>query len=153
MGKSYHSEIVSAVFVALLFLSDRLSKLLVQKFLAYKPSVEIFPFFSLTYAENTGAAFSVLQNRNTFFIVVSLILIIILSALRRRISAHGPAAGWGVIMVLGGALGNLYDRLALGFVVDFLDFRVWPVFNLADSFISAGVALMAWGMRKKDSNR
>lgn len=153
MGKSYHREIASAGFVALLFLSDRLSKLLALKFLSAGPSVEIFPFFHLTYAENTGAAFSILQNCNTFFIVVSLILITVLSVLRRGISSHGAAAAWGVIMVMGGALGNLYDRLVFGFVIDFLDFRVWPVFNLADSFISVGVCLMAWGMRNRGGIR
>lgn len=139
-------------FVPVLFLLDRLSKLLVQKFLMYKLSVKVFPFFYLTYVENTGAAFGVLENQNAFFTIVSIVLIVVLLVVRRRISASGPALKWGILMVISGALGNLYDRLTLGCVVDFLDFRIWPVFNFADSFISVGAGLMAWGMygRRRD---
>ena len=60
----------------------------------------------------------------------------------------GPACcqRYGMILVLGGALGNLIDRIRLGYVVDFVDLRVWPVFNLADSAITIGIALLVWGM-------
>ena len=146
---STRQAVVYVLFVPALFLLDRLSKLLVQKFLTYELPVEVFPFFYLTYVRNTGAAFGVLENQNTFFIVVSIILIAFLLVIRRRLSASGAAVKWGMLMVIGGALGNLYDRLTLDGVVDFLDFRIWPVFNFADSFISVGAGLMAWGMYKK----
>lgn len=148
-GMSTRHAVVYVLFVPALFFLDRLSKLLVQKFLMYNLPVKVFPFFYLTYVENTGAAFGVLENQNTFFIAVSIVLIVFLLVMRRRISASGWCLRWGILMVISGALGNLYDRLTLGCVVDFLDFRIWPVFNFADSFISVGAAFMAWGMYKK----
>ena len=79
-------------------------------------------------------------------------LVAVLLFVRRRIQAHGRAASAGLALVLGGALGNLYDRLAYGFVVDFFDFSFFPaVFNVADSAITAGAVLMAWGMRDDKS--
>ncbi len=145
-GISVRHAAVYVLFVPALFFLDRLSKLFVQKFLMYELPVRVFPFFHLTYVENTGAAFGMFADQNTFFIVVSIVLITALLVIRRRLSASGPALKWGILMVIGGALGNLYDRLTLGCVVDFLDFRIWPVFNFADSFISVGTGLMAWGM-------
>lgn len=133
------------------FLLDRASKVWALKAL-YLKTVKVLPFFRLTYAENTGVAFGMFRDSNLFFLVFSSGLVAVLLYLRRRIQAHGPAATAGLALVLGGALGNLYDRIAYGFVVDYFDFSFFPaVFNVADSAITVGAALMALGM--KDEKR
>lgn len=116
----------------------------------YMKSVQALPFLRLTYAENTGVSFGLFRDRNLFFLVFSACLVAGLLLVRRRIQAHGPAAAAGLALVLGGALGNLYDRIAYGFVVDFVDLSFFPaVFNAADSAITVGAVLMAWGMRER----
>jgi signal peptidase II len=114
-------------------------------------SREVAPFFNLVLAHNTGAAFSFLAGaggwqRWLFAAVTIAISIGLVVGLRR----HGdkPLMAGAFALVLGGALGNLYDRLTLGYVVDFLDFH-WarahfPAFNVADSAITIGVAMLLW---------
>ena len=88
------------------------------------------------------------RDKNAFFLVFSAVLVAVLLLLRRRIQAHGAAAAAGFALVLGGALGNLYDRISYGFVVDFFDFSFFPaVFNVADSAITCGAVLLALGMK------
>ncbi|MFA6433353.1 MAG: signal peptidase II [Elusimicrobiales bacterium] len=135
-----------ALILAVFFL-DRLSKTLVLKYL-YPGSEPVLPFFKLTYVENTGVAFGMFRDSNDFFIVFSAVLIAALLVFRRKCSGRGPAVSAGLALVLGGALGNLYDRLAYGFVVDFFDLSFFPaVFNIADSAITAGAVLLTLGMR------
>lgn len=133
--------------VASVFLLDRASKALVLERLSMK-SVQVAPFFRLTYAENTGVSFGLFGGRNMFFLAFSAGLVGVLLFLRRRIQAHGALAALGFALVLGGALGNLYDRISYGFVVDFFDFSFFPaVFNVADSAITVGAVLLALGMK------
>ncbi|MFA6582845.1 MAG: signal peptidase II [Elusimicrobiaceae bacterium] len=129
---------------ALILLADRISKALMLKFLAPAGTVVFAPFFRFTYVENTGAAFGMLAGRNAFFVIITVLLLGGIFYYRRQLAEHGKMASLAMVFICAGAVGNLYDRLAYGYVVDFLDFRVWPVFNLADSFISAGGVLLAW---------
>ena len=76
-------------------------------------------------------------------VLVTLLIIGYLIKCWKELCAYGPLVKWGLVLILGGALGNLYDRIALGFVVDFIDLRVWPVFNAADSFITVGGVMLA----------
>lgn len=133
-------------FAGILFL-DRLTKVWALAVLTQKP-VAVFPFFHLHYVENTGAAFGMFQNGNTLLIAVMLVVIAYILYSWRDLCKYGRAVQWGAVFILAGAFGNLYDRITLGFVVDFLDFRVWPVFNVADSFISIGACLFAWALLK-----
>ncbi|MBI4050985.1 MAG: signal peptidase II [Elusimicrobia bacterium] len=133
----------------IIFLLDRLTKSWASTVLIQKGSIPLLPFFHLTYVENTGAAFGVLRGQNLLFIFIALGLLTMLLFFRRQISGNSPWSKWGVLLVIGGALGNLYDRISLGYVIDFLDFRVWPVFNVADSCVSMGIALMALGTVRK----
>ena len=132
---------------------DRWSKVLIQKRFDLNESISLIDgFFNITYVRNTGVAFgifdplslpakSVLLSVFTAFAAVIVITYSVRSPLRNRLLQVALA------LVLGGALGNLYDRLAYGYVVDFLEFYVgsfhWPSFNIADSAISVGVALLA----------
>jgi signal peptidase II len=139
--------VASAVVIVL----DLATKAWVSAAFQLGESREVTPFFNLVLAHNTGAAFSVLAGaggwQRWFFAGVTIaISIAIVVALRR----HGDNAlfSGALALVLGGALGNLYDRLTLGYVVDFLDFH-WgrahfPAFNVADSAITVGVALLLW---------
>jgi len=134
-----------AVILAV-FLLDRASKARVLATL-FHGSVAVLPFFHLTYAENTGVAFGMFRDSNMLFLVFSAVLVGVLLFLRRSIQAHGRLAAIGLALVLGGALGNLYDRIAYGFVVDFFDFSFFPaVFNVADSAITVGAVFLALGM-------
>lgn len=126
--------------VAFVFLLDRFTKLAALFWLQDSP-IEVFPFFHLRYVENTGAAFGMMQNGNLWLIFIMIGIVVYLLKSWKELCSYGKIVEWGCIFILAGALGNLYDRITLGFVVDFLDFRVWPVFNVADSFITIGACL------------
>lgn len=140
-SKKYKFEIL--VFLAVLIL-DQVTKMLTLKFLLPKGSVNILPFFNLTYVENTGSAFGLFQNGNLFLIIVSFLILFLMFKWRKDILSLGNLAKYGYFMILAGALGNIFDRIIWGHVIDFLDFHVWPVFNLADSAICVGAAFIAF---------
>lgn len=130
------------VVLVLLLALDRLTKRLTLEFLADKDLV-VAPFLHLRYVQNTGAAFGIMQGGNLILILVTLLIVGYLIKSWKELCAYGPLVKWGLVLILGGALGNLYDRITLGFVVDFVDLRVWPVFNAADSFITVGGCMLA----------
>jgi signal peptidase II len=125
--------------------ADQLTKLLIRTSFAPGQTVPVLnPLLSLTYVQNTGAAFGLLKGAQGLFILCSLAVIgWIVRELARRPGRRGPVM-WGCALILGGACGNLIDRLRFGYVVDFLDLHVWPVFNIGDSAITVGVALLIW---------
>ena len=139
---------LTALFV---FLIDQVSKALALRFLSSVPTLAVLPgIFHLTLVENTGVAFGLFRGHG---LAVTLGTLAVLgglgwSALRsQRPPARMTLLGLGLI--LGGAAGNLLDRVRLGAVVDFFDFRVWPVFNVADSCITVGALLVALQLMKK----
>jgi signal peptidase II len=101
-------------------------------------------YIRLTYVENRGAAFGLLQDQTTFFILVGLVVVGVIVASYRQIEQPGWILNLCLGLQLGGAIGNLIDRIRFGYVVDFFDLTVWPVFNVADSAICVGVGLLAW---------
>ena len=140
-AKKWAAQNTSILVVAALVLAlDRVSKVLAQTFWVSGP-VKIFPFFQLHYVENTGAAFGMLQGGNWLLVFVMLAIIGYILHSWKELCGHGKLVQWGCVLILSGALGNLYDRIVLGYVVDFLDFLVWPVFNVADSAITLGGCL------------
>jgi len=151
-------KLLEPMLVVAVFVLDRLTKALTLKHLVPGP-VEVLPFLKLTYVQNTGVAFGMFRDSNTFFIVFSAVLIAALLIFRRKLpdfSGSRAAAVYsgraGLALVLGGALGNLYDRLVYGFVVDFFDLSFFPaVFNVADSAITVGAVLLAIGMNLEDN--
>ncbi len=126
--------------VAGIFLLDHLTKVAAMEWLPDTP-VKVFPFFQLRYVENTGAAFGMMQGGNLLLIFIMLGIIVYLLKSWKELCSYGKMVEVGSIFILAGAIGNLYDRIVLGYVVDFLDFLVWPVFNVADSFITVGACL------------
>jgi signal peptidase II len=136
----------------LVVLLDQLSKRLAEDRLE-RTGVRSVPmpvagdFFRFTYVENRGAAFGLLQDQTAFFVLVGLIVIGVIAASYRYLPRSGFMLQLALGLQLGGAIGNLIDRVRQGYVVDFVDFGYhanwWPVFNVADSAIVVGVALLA----------
>ena len=148
--KKYKFELL--VFVLVLVL-DRLTKVLSLKFLLSKASVSVLPFFSLTYVENTGSAFGMFQNANLFLLIVSVLVLALMIRWCKDIFALGPLARYGYFLIFSGAIGNIYDRIVLGHVIDFLDFHFWPVFNVADSAICVGAFLIGIAILKEEKRK
>jgi len=133
-------------------LLDQVSKFYVQKTLRLGQVVPVIPsFFNLTYVLNPGAAFGFLSGapaaiRHPLFTAISIVAVLFIIYYRARHRQMRLLPSVGLACILGGAVGNLIDRLRLGMVVDFLDFYYgayhWPAFNVADSTITIGVALM-----------
>ena len=112
-------------------------------FLSYEKSVVVIKnFFSFTLAKNTGVAFSMLEGNVLFIILMTLIIIFFLIDFIKK-NACGLLELVNYSFVIGGAIGNLFDRICYGYVIDFLDFKIFgydfPIFNLADSFIVIGI--------------
>lgn len=140
---------VFLIVISILFL-DQLTKIIVSRSLLLHQSIPVIKkIFHLTLIHNRGAAFGILKNQATLFIFTSLSAIILICANLRDVK-HKKATIYSVSLglILAGAIGNLIDRLLLGYVVDFLDFRVWPVFNVADSAITVGAILLGWSLLK-----
>ncbi len=129
------------------FVLDQLSKLWFMKNFHMGESRRVTSFLYLTLVDNTGAAFGLFQDKNRMLLIVSyLILLGFLYSARGLCERGGTWAFWGVALILGGAIGNLIDRHHYGRVIDFIDLRVWPVFNIADSAITVGAVSTALGL-------
>ena len=149
------------LLAALIVVIDQLSKLAVTRALAYGSGIEVAPFFNLVLVHNKGAAFSFLSSasgwQREFFIGIASIACVWVAYLLHK---HPRETLFCVALslILGGAAGNLIDRLWLGAVIDFLDFHAagyhWPAFNVADSAITCGAVLLVWeSMRPKVQGR
>jgi signal peptidase II len=149
---SYRARSVHFFVALLVVLLDRWTKRLVAARIAMYAHIQIIPgFFRLTHTENTGAAFSLFADspshwKTALLIGFSVIAMLIVSGLLWRQTRALTTTGIALSLILGGAVGNLWDRVASGRVVDFLLFYVkqyqWPVFNLADSAIVVGAGLL-----------
>jgi signal peptidase II len=129
---------------------DQVSKLVIADSMQLYQSIQVMPFFKLTYVHNTGAAFSFLSEaggwQRWFFAGLALAISVVIAVWLTRLKKHETLLAVALALVLGGAVGNLIDRLAYGYVIDFLDVYYdswhWPAFNIADSAITLGVILM-----------
>ena len=129
---------------------DQGTKLVIDSSMQLYQSIPVIPYFNLTYVHNTGAAFSFLSDaggwQRWFFAGLALVISIAITVWLAKLQKHETLLAVALALVLGGAIGNLIDRLAYGYVIDFLDVYVgnwhWPAFNIADSAITVGVGLM-----------
>jgi signal peptidase II len=145
--RKYHFLIAATVVIL-----DRVTKWLVASQITLHDSINVVPsFFKLTHVENHGAAFGLFDESPTqwkigVLILFSLVAMVVVATLLWKNSHAMSATGVGLSLVLGGAIGNLWDRLFAGHVVDFLDFYVgsyhWPAFNVADTAIVIGALLL-----------
>lgn len=144
---------------------DQLTKWAAVEYLVRHAEVNILPFLSLTLVFNTGAAFGFLSDasgwQNTFFISVAVVACAVIFFMLRRLTRNELLTAIGLVLIMGGAIGNLIDRVTLGYVIDFIDFYYpslgpsclwpfhfdggachWPVFNIADAAITIGALLV-----------
>ncbi|WP_057490292.1 signal peptidase II [Streptococcus orisasini] len=144
-------------FIVLLLVGlDQLSKVLVVKFIALGELVNVIPnVVSLTYLKNTGAAFSILENQQWFFTIIT---VLVLGAaayyLIKYIQSDNVWLLAGLILIISGGIGNFIDRLRLGYVVDMvhLDFVDFAIFNAADTYLSIGVLLLIVALWREEKN-
>jgi signal peptidase II len=148
----------------LVILLDQSSKQLVESMLTLYESVRVAPFFDLTLLYNKGAAFSFLSDQSGwqrwFFISLAIGVSLGLTVWLYRLTAAEKWVAVAVSLIIGGAIGNVIDRVLFGQVIDFLHFHIdqhyWPAFNIADSAITLGVGLMIFDAlvlaKKRDLN-
>ena len=145
---------ITVVFLVI----DQISKQWVAQTFDYRESLAVMPFFNLTYVHNPGAAFSFLAEQpgwqRWFFTAIASIASIVFFIWMAKTPKTNKILGIGFSLLLSGALGNLIDRVLFGYVIDFLDFYVgnahWPAFNVADSAIFVGAALMIFDSFKAE---
>ena len=130
---------------------DQLTKLYVVKHFFVGESVPVIEnIFHWTYILNPGAAFGMLEGSRWLFVVIALAVMAGIWYMRKDIAAYGLWCTYGSALFAGGAIGNLIDRIRQGLVIDFFDFRIWPVFNVADIAICVGVGCIIWSILLKD---
>ncbi len=137
---------------AAIFVLDVVTKVWASSTLSLYESVPITPFFNIVLAHNSGAAFSFLADaggwQRWFFTAIALLVSVVITVWLKRLPADEKLQAIALASVLGGALGNVLDRVVHGYVVDFLDFYYqeyhWPAFNVADIAIVLGAALLIW---------
>ncbi|MDD5465879.1 MAG: signal peptidase II [Candidatus Omnitrophica bacterium] len=134
---------VLIIIASVIFLDQFIKFLAVSSLQLNTPVVLIKNFLNLTLVHNRGAAFGLFQNQLLMFVLIS-IFAIALILLNLKDKKNSFVFKLSLSLILGGAIGNLIDRLRFGFVIDFLDLRVWPVFNLADSAITIAAVLLTW---------
>lgn len=135
----------------LLVLADQVTKHMVESLLYVGQSVPVIPrYFHITLVRNPGAMFGLLAHRRWFFVVVTIAALIVLLFFMKDISRDLIYAKVGLTLIISGAIGNLIDRLRFGYVIDFIDLRVWPVFNIADIVLCLGAVLFLFGFLKDD---
>lgn len=132
-------------FGLFLFGLDQATKALVRLNFAQGESRPLIEgVLHLTYVRNTGAAFGILQGHTWLLVAITVALALFAFMYREEFMRAQEATRIAYTMGISGALGNFVDRVWLGWVTDFIDFRIWPVFNVADTFIFIGVALLIW---------
>ena len=110
-------------------------------------SIPVLPqIFHLTYLQNPGAAFGILENQRYLFILIAAVLIVAVIYFYKKIIQLSKLFQVGIALLFGGAIGNMIDRIFIGRVIDYMDFRIWPVFNLADIAIVSGCAIIAFNL-------
>jgi len=138
------------VFLIWLLL-DLFTKHLIQTHFVLGESVPVIPnVFHLTYILNYGAAFGILNDQRIFFLLIAVVMVGVFLKFKHKISEGSTSLKIAAGMLMAGTLGNAYNRFAYGAVVDFFDFRIWPIFNIADIGICIGVTIIAYYIWKAD---
>lgn len=136
--------LLAVIVAVLLVAADQLTKLYAINVIKPQGTITLIDnFYYLTYVENRGAAFGILQNQRAVFIVVTLIIFAVFGYILCKYKIEGKLFFTAIVLIFGGGVGNLIDRIFRGYVVDFLQFSFFsPVCNLADYFITVGAVLL-----------
>ncbi|WP_019554165.1 signal peptidase II [Propionispira raffinosivorans] len=133
------------ILCLVIILVDQFSKFYIQSMMNLGMSIPVIPhIFHITYILNPGAAFGILENQRIFFILIGVFILLAAMFFYPRLRQEKFPLKAGSALLLGGAVGNLIDRIQTGYVVDFFDFRIWPIFNIADIAIVCGVGLIIY---------
>ena len=146
--RSHFDIIIALLTVFLVVFLDRITKVFFSDFLSLGESFPVIRnFFHMTLVHNTGIAFGLFKDQGVVFIIIPVIAIALLIYnvyYYRRFEQHvSEIYIVGFSLILGGAFGNLVDRVLYGYVIDFIDLQIWPVFNIADSAITIGAVIIA----------
>ncbi len=134
-----NKKIIIFVIISLFFLIDRILKYLVMENLSIGETVQIAGALNITYLKNTGMAFSLMYGSNSLLIFLNFIVLGLIAAMMIYSRKKGNKnLNYAYGLILAGAVSNLWDRIFYGGVIDYFDLRVWPVFNVADTLITAG---------------
>lgn len=144
-----------------IIIADQISKTVMVNWLDLYERVAVLPFFNLTLAHNTGAAFSFLAGaggwQRWFFVALAVVISLVLVIWLKRLAQTAKLEAISLALIIGGAIGNLIDRLVYGYVIDFLDVYVgnyhWPAFNIADSAICVGAVLLIIDSFRKSAEK
>ncbi len=144
--------IIFSLTASMVIVADQLSKVWIRANLAFGESIPIAGFFHMSHVRNTGAAFGLFQGYSPLLAVISIVgilfMLFLIFVMHHRIAFLSGILGRVTLgLLFGGMMGNLLDRLISGYVTDFIDFSVWPAFNIADSAIVVGVILFAYSLR------
>ncbi len=123
---------------------DQLTKFFIRTYMEVGESIPEDGIVRLTYIRNTGSAFGLLSNQTLFLTIAAAIGICIIGYFFIKEAGFSRILSLSLALQLGGALGNIIDRIIFGYVIDFVDLRVWPIFNVADSSITIGFLLLGW---------
>ena len=146
-----YKDFVLIQLAILIFVIDQFSKFLVRDQLLFRESFPRDGFFRFTHTFNTGSAFGIFRDQNTPLILVSIVGVAILIMIYRSQRRPSNLLRLSLGLQIGGALGNLLDRVRLGHVTDFMDVGAWPIFNIADASIITGLVILAWIFLVADS--
>ncbi|HHV35160.1 MAG TPA: signal peptidase II [Syntrophomonadaceae bacterium] len=137
-------NVVFFMFITFVLLAvDQVTKALIVNNMRPGESIAVIErFFHITYVRNPGGAFGILAYRTELFIILAILFILIVVALPVYFPGRNLKLTCALAVLTGGVMGNLIDRLRSGYVIDFLDFRFWPVFNAADVFIFTGTVFL-----------
>lgn len=135
------------LLVLFIILLDQIIKYFVSTNMFLGQSIPVLPqIFHLTYIQNPGAAFGILENQRYLFILIAAVLIVAVIYFYKKIIQLSKLFQVGIALLFGGAIGNMIDRIFIGRVIDYMDFRICPVFNLADIAIVSGCAIIAFNL-------
>lgn len=141
--------LIIVVFVVVML--DQITKYMIVSNMTEGMSIPVInQVFHLTFVLNPGAAFGMLEHNREFFIIMAIAVLMFVVYMRKKILEEPLTVQIGIALFVGGALGNLIDRMKTGLVVDFFDFRIWPVFNVADIAICLGVGVMIWSIIREE---
>ena len=141
---AWRADLLLAALILVVFITDQMTKAWVRASLIEGASRPREGFLRITHVSNTGSAFGLFPNQTLFLLIASLVGIAVLLIFFRRQAGRGFMVRASLGLQLGGAAGNLVDRITLGKVTDFIDVGAWPVFNLADASIVTGIVILAW---------
>lgn len=131
-----------ALFVIII---DQLSKFYIQTNMTIGMSIPVIQdIFHITYILNPGAAFGLFEHQTAFFVIIAVCMVVAVIYFYPRIPQQHKLLRIGTGLMVGGAIGNVIDRIQTGYVVDFFDFRIWPIFNIADTGIVCGVSCIVY---------